>query len=70
MPNIELYDQNLGSEVIKISLETLSVVQTYDVGLGPEYLAFDNSGNIYVSRKTYSDDWYTAYHGTSKILSP
>ncbi len=70
VPNIELYDQNLGSEVIKINLETLSVVQTYDVGLGPEYLAFDNSGNIYVSRKTYSDDWYTVYYGTSKIPSP
>jgi len=70
VPNIELYDQNLGSEVVKINLETLSIAQVYNVGLGPEYLAFDNSGNIYVSRKTYSDDWGMTYHGTSRIASP
>ena len=70
IPNITKYDQNLGSEVIRINLETLSIDRVYDVGPGPEYLAFDNNGSLYISRKTYSEDWYTTYHGTSKIVAP
>ena len=70
VPNIEKYDQNLGSEVIKLSIETLDVQDVYDVGLGPEYLALSDNGNLYISRKTYSEDWYTTYHGTSKIGAP
>ena len=70
IPNIEKYDQNLGSEVIKLDIGTLNVQDVYDVGLGPEYLALNDSGNLYISRKTYSEDWYTTYYGTSKITSP
>ena len=70
IPNIEKYDQNLGSEVIKLNMGTLDIEHIYDVGLGPEYLSFSDNGNLYVSRKTYSEDWYTAYHGTSKIVTP
>ena len=46
------------------------VQDVYDVGLGPEYLAFNDNGNLYISRKTYSEDWYTTYYGTSKIITP
>ena len=70
IPNLEKYDQNLGSEVIKISIEDLSIEAVYDVGLGPEFLAFSDNGSLYVSRKTYSQDWYITYHGTSKINMP
>ena len=70
IPNLEKYDQNLGSEVIKISIDNLSIEAVYDVGLGPEFLAFSDDGSLYVSRKNYSQDWYTTYHGTSKIVMP
>tara|TARA_B100000579_G_scaffold430244_1_gene443290 strand:- start:1090 stop:2076 length:987 start_codon:yes stop_codon:yes gene_type:complete len=70
IPNIEKYDQNLGSEVIKINISDLSIEAIYDVGLGPEFLAFSDNGDLYISRKTYSQDWYTTYHGTSKINMP
>ena len=70
VPNLEKYDQNLGSEVIKISVDDLSIEAVYDVGLGPEFLTFSDNGNLYVSRVSYSEDWYTAYHGTSKINMP
>jgi len=70
IPNIEKYDQNLGSEVVKISIHDLSIEEVYNVGLGPEFLAFSDNGSLYISRKSYSQDWYTAYHGTSKIILP
>ena len=65
-PNINLYDQNLGSSLFKIDAMSLSIIDTYEVGLGPESLLF-RDGDIYVARKTFSSDWYTTYHGTSKI---
>ncbi len=70
IPNLEMYDQNLGSEVVKISISDLSIEQVYDVGLGPEFLTFSDDGSLYISRKNYSQDWYTTYHGTSKIIMP
>ena len=66
MPNLALYDQNLGSNVVKIDPESMSVLETYDVGLGPESLLILND-EIYVARKNYSTDWYTTYYGSSKI---
>ena len=44
MPNLALYDQNLGSNVVKIDPESMSVLETYDVGLGPESLLILNDG--------------------------
>ena len=67
IPSLNLYDQNLGTKVVKINPAILEVVETFDVGMGPEHLSiFDN--DIYVSCKNYSNDWYTTYYGTSKIL--
>ena len=63
-PHQELYD-NQGSEVIKIDLSDGSVVDTYEVGLGPEQLYLD--GNLlYVSRTYYDENW-SANYGSSKI---
>ena len=70
IPNIEKYDQNLGTEVVKLSINGLGIENVYDVGLGPEFLVFSDAGDLYVSRKNYSQDWYTTYYGTSRIVSP
>lgn len=66
VPNLSLYDANLGSNVIKVDPASLSILETYDVGLGPESLLMFNN-EIYVARKNYSSDWLTAYYGSSKI---
>ena len=70
IPNIEKYDRNLGSDVIKVSINNLSIQDTYNVGFGPEVLTFSDVGNLYVAHRTYSEDWHTTYHGTSKIITP
>jgi len=66
VPNLSLYDTNLGSSVVKIDAASLSILETYNVGLGPESLLMFND-DIYVSRKNYSSDWMTTYYGSSKI---
>ena len=63
-PHQELYD-NQGSKVIKIDLSDGSVIETYEVGLGPEQMYLD--GNLlYVSRTSYDANWSASY-GSSKI---
>jgi hypothetical protein len=66
MSNLVLYDTNLGSSVVKVDPVSLSILETYDVGLGPESLLMFND-DIYVARKNYSSDWMTTYYGSSKI---
>lgn len=66
IPNLALYDQNLGSSVVKIDPVSMSVIETHDVGLGPESLLMFND-EVYIARKNYSNDWYTTYYGSSKI---
>ena len=66
IPNLNLHDQNLGSQVVEIDIDLFEVVDTFDVGLGPEHLNIFNN-ELYIARKNYSNDWYTAYYGTSKI---
>jgi hypothetical protein len=66
MPHLVLHDQNLGSEVVKIDPLSMSVLETYNVGLGPESLLLFND-EVYVARKNYSMDWNTVYYGSSKI---
>lgn len=68
MPNLTLNDQNLGSRVVKIDPTSMSVLETHEVGLGPESLLMLND-EIYISRTNYSADWYTAYYGSSKIAN-
>ena len=63
-PHQELYD-NQGSKVMKIDLSDGSVIETYEVGLGPEQMYLD--GNLlYVSRTSYDANWSASY-GSSKI---
>ena len=63
-PHQELYD-NQGSKVIKIDLSDGSIIETYEVGLGPEQMYLD--GNLlYVSRTSYDANW-SANYGSSKI---
>ena len=66
LPNLELYDTNQGSSVVKIDISSNSILQTYEVGRGPQQLIIDNNF-LWISRTFYSSDWYTAYYGSSKL---
>ena len=63
-PHQELYD-NQGSKVIKIDLLNGNIVETYEVGLGPEQMYLDEN-LLYVSRTSYDENWSASY-GSSKI---
>ena len=58
-------DWSPASQVVKIDINTQSIVDTYEVGQGPQALEFNN-GNLYVSRTYYDSSWIP-YHGISKI---
>ena len=66
VPNLALYDTNNGTKVVKIDLTTEQIVETYEVGRGPESLTFFND-EIYVSRTYYSSDWTETNFGVSRI---
>ena len=50
----------------KIDPSTNEVIEYLEVGRGPQALLAHNN-EIFISRMYYSDDWNTAYHGTTKI---
>ncbi len=54
-----------GNSVVKIDASSNTVVETIEVGQGPQQIAIDN-GEVYVSRTFYSDTWET-FHGATKI---
>ena len=63
---LRLWVANSGEDsVYEIDIATISVVETYDVGQGPQNLVLNND-DIYVSMTYYDSNW-TAYHGVSKI---
>ena len=64
--NLEIYDQGNGSSVVKINPETNQVVETYEVGKGPQHMVIENN-NLWVSRTYYSEDWGQTYFGTTHI---
>jgi len=68
IPMLELYDINNGSKVIEIDIQTEQVINSYDVGRGPEQLELFNN-NLYVARKYYDNnfDWNPLF-GSSKII--
>ena len=66
IPNLELYDTNDGTKVVKINLESEQIVDTYEVGRGPQSLTLFND-EVYVSRTYYSSDWLETTFGVSKI---
>ena len=63
-PHQELYD-NQGSMIAKIDLSNGSVVESYEVGLGPEQLYLDEN-SLFVSRTSYDENWSASY-GSGKV---
>jgi len=66
IPNLELNDPSDGTKVVKINLESEQIVDTYEVGRGPQSLTLFND-EVYVSRIYYSSDWLETTFGVSKI---
>jgi len=66
MPHSDSYFST-GNTVCKIDPNTNSLIETIEVGFGPQQIAFDN-GDIYISRTFYNDAWET-FHGATKISS-
>ena len=59
------HDWTDGNQVVSVDPEYDSIIQLYDVGPGPgELLIHDN--DIYISR-TYYDDTWNSFYGTSRI---
>ena len=56
-----------GNTVSKIDPNSNTVIETIEVGSGPQQIAFDN-GDILISR-TYYDASFNAFHGAAKIGS-
>ena len=63
-PQVDLYDGNLGSKVLKLDSEANNI-ETFEVGLGPENLYLDEN-LLYVSRTMYDQNWTPSY-GASVI---
>jgi len=59
-------DFSSASSVVKIDINTSSVIETFEVGLGPTSLAIDDENEIYVARTFYDENW-TPFYGSSKI---
>ena len=60
-------DWSAASSVSRIDINSNSVIETIEVGPGPQNLIKHN-GDIYISRTFYDESW-NAYHGSSKIGS-
>ena len=56
-----------GNTVCKIDPNTNLVIETIEVGDGPQEIIFDD-GDVYISRTFYDDTWNT-FHGATKIGS-
>ena len=59
------YDWTDGDKVVSINPENNEIVSNYDVGNGPGDMLVHNN-EIYISRTYYDENW-NAYYGTSKI---
>ena len=64
IPHSDLFFST-GSSVLKIDINSNSVIETIEVGYGPQQIAF-NGDDIYISRTFYDDTW-NPFHGTTKI---
>mgnify|MGYP003125452957 CR=1 FL=1 len=58
-------DWSSASSVVKIDVNSNSIVETYEVGLGPQSLVIENN-DVYVARTFYDENW-VSFHGSSKI---
>ena len=66
IPHSDLYF-NTGNTVQKIDVDLNAVVDTIEVGEGPQQIEIMNN-NLYISRTYYDSSWNT-FHGTSKVLN-
>jgi len=66
IPQLELYDSNNGSIVVKIDINSENLVETYEVGRGPEHMLI-NDHSLWISRTFYSSDWSSTYYGSSTV---
>ena len=64
VPHSDLYFST-GNNVLKIDVDTNSIVETIDAGPGPQQIAFLDQ-EVFISRTYYDDTWST-FHGTTKI---
>jgi hypothetical protein len=56
-----------GTTVCKIDITSNTVIETIEVGSGPQQIVF-NDGEVYVSR-TFYDELFNTFHGVTKIGS-
>ncbi len=54
-----------GNTVVRIDPASNTVVETIEVGMGPQQITFSD-GDAYISRTFYDDTWST-FHGTTKL---
>ena len=66
IPHISLYDQGNGTNVIKIDPSNNTIIDSFDVGRGPQHLLI-NGENLFISRTYYSDDWYQVFFAATKV---
>ena len=66
IPHLALYDQGNGTSIVKIDPNTNQIIQSYEVGRGPQQMVIYDD-NLIVSRTYYSDNWYQTFFGTTKI---
>ena len=65
LPNLELYDANEGSSIVKIDINNQTIVEAYDVGQGPQHMILENE-TIWIARTFYSSNW-EAFYGSSNL---
>ena len=58
-------DWSPASQVVRVDVNSNSVIETFEVGSGPDKL-IQHNGDIFVSRTFYDESW-NAFHGSSKI---
>ena len=65
VPNLELYDTNNGSSIVKIDIASEEILESYEVGNGPQHMVLDEH-TLWISRTFYDPSW-TAFYGSSRI---
>ena len=66
IPNLVKYDPGNGSSVVKIDPPSNQIIETFEVGRGPQHLVINNN-ILWVSRTYYSDNFYETYYAGAKI---
>ena len=64
VPHSDFYFST-GNMVHKIDIATNAILESIEVGSGPQQIAFDN-GEVFISR-TFYDDSFNTFHGATKI---